>query len=226
MRGIKRVRSEECEAIGQKDSRPCHERLRSSVHPEGRCRPRSRTEKESHARHVRRVLRIKLWEEATQQCWPTLTDPTSKATLCPLRRHGIATLFELASTWGISTSSPVFGASVSLLHRSLSSPSFESPANADALPFACFNIALKFEDGAAPLLDILCVSLGEGRIDADAVTAVEIALLTALSWQVDHVTPAHLLAQLSLLCPPAIWASLLPDIRTTLEIYYAVHPTP
>ena len=47
------------------------------------------------------------------------------------------------------------------------------------------------------------------------------AVLAALDWQIDNVTPAHLLAQLALLTPPAVWTSLLPDIRTTLEIYYA-----
>ena len=74
--------------------------MHSEGHCRSRCRPRKRqrqrTEQESHARHVRRVLRIKLWEEATERKWPCVTDPASQTMLCPQRRHGIATLFEVS----------------------------------------------------------------------------------------------------------------------------------
>jgi hypothetical protein len=128
---------------------------------------------------------------------------------------------QLAAAWQVPTSSLVFGLSHSLLQRTLVLPKFRDDPHVAALAFACFNLAIKFEDGTAPSLKDLCSTLGTGLcVDPQVVSRLEVDLLNEFDWCIDFVTPASLLAQLKVLCPKALWLSIRADIYACLDAFY------
>ena len=144
----------------------------------------------------------------------SLHDPDEKKVLtCPLP--------QLAAAWQVPTSSLVFGLSHSLLQRTLVLSKCRDDPPVAALAFACFNLAIKFEDGTAPSLKHLCSTLGAGLcVDPQVVSRLEVDLLTEFDWCIDFVTPASLLAQLKVLCPEALCLSIRADIYACLDAFY------
>ena len=88
------------------------------------------------------------------------------------------------------------------------------------LPMACFLLAIKFSDGFPPRLVDLCRAVEGIEVSSRNVEVLETAVLSALQWNIDTVTVAHLLLQAVQLLPTGLRGAWTASIRPHLDVYH------